>query len=329
MEATELTTIVSQCAANDPSLTSVYICYCAALRSEGAMQSLVEALQKNTCVTSLSVVHCGLDDALATQLAEVVRSTQTLVEVDLSRNKIGNEGASALAKALAENESVRTLDLGTNKIGDVGATAIAHALAKNETLWRLHLQRNAVQSFGAEALARALKKNASLVALNLRNNELLDDGASELAKGLRVNKGVTYVDVGSNKILDYGLKMMAIALRDNPNLTRVVWDDNTADDTRILKALLKFERRNQEKCRAKFVQAARLLGVSQVDQYIVVDRELGSQSWRDKAVYTGKDLAFVRDLGEVEVLTSNPLYTEDVAKLILSYVDYRFRFKSN
>lgn len=54
--------------------------------------------------------------------------------------QIGPRGAIQLAGALRQNQSLTELDLRENSLGQTGMKAIADALASNDTMRTLHLQ---------------------------------------------------------------------------------------------------------------------------------------------------------------------------------------------
>ena len=61
--------------------------------------------------TVLDLSNHGLGFGGATALAAALDDNETLVEIRLSGNSIGNQGGIAVARALAANDSVRTLDI--------------------------------------------------------------------------------------------------------------------------------------------------------------------------------------------------------------------------
>lgn len=58
----------------------------------------------------------------------------SLVELNLSYNKIGDEGARKLSKYLIKNQLLTHLNLGNNAISFDGSRYIAQALKLNSTL---------------------------------------------------------------------------------------------------------------------------------------------------------------------------------------------------
>ncbi|KAL7524032.1 hypothetical protein ACHAWF_000790, partial [Thalassiosira exigua] len=69
--------------------------------------------------------------------------------------------------ALAKNQSLRLLNLSRNKIGDEGAKRLATALKDSKTLERMYLYSNAIGDGGAKSLADALGISTSLKVIEL------------------------------------------------------------------------------------------------------------------------------------------------------------------
>ena len=84
-----------------------------------------------------------------------------LTKLELSGNRIGNEGAIAIAEALKVNAVLTTLFLNDNQIGDEGAKAIAEALKSGTAvLTELRLDWINIGDDDAKAIAESLKVNA-------------------------------------------------------------------------------------------------------------------------------------------------------------------------
>ena len=88
----------------------------------------------------------------------------------MSRNIIGDSGASCLARALSVNSSLTNLDLSRNRIGDSGAASLSQAIAANSCLTCLNLRRNRIGPSGASSLSQAVTGNISFINLDLSGN---------------------------------------------------------------------------------------------------------------------------------------------------------------
>lgn len=181
---------------------------------------LAAALQRNSYITSLDLKF----NRLRAEGAKLIAEVTTLKVLDISGNKIGDEGAEALARnfhltsltvtlcsrigfvgvtALAKNTTLKELDLGGNHIGDGGA----QALAENTTLRTLGLQSCGLSLLGIAVLL----KNTTLTSLSLGYNDLKNEGAILLASSTTLFS----LSLMANRIGFQGIK----ALAQNTNLT--------------------------------------------------------------------------------------------------------------
>ena len=141
---------------------------------------------------SLSRTKCGEQGAF--DVAEMLRSNNTLEQLDIAVNPFGCKGVAYIAKALKSNKMLHHLELYNTDCSDEGAVALADMLRRNETLLELWISNldetesiNKVGKVGAVALAGALGVNNSLKYLHLRNNDITDEGFKCLAEALLEN----------------------------------------------------------------------------------------------------------------------------------------------
>jgi Ran GTPase-activating protein (RanGAP) involved in mRNA processing and transport len=214
------------------------------------------ALRLNTTATKFKMAKTTMGSTALAALADALQTkTLTLVEVNLVRCCITRRGATLIAKALMNNKSLTILDLSFNRIGDEGVAVLADALAINTTLAELHLQSVGMSSSGLAAIAEALKTNTSLQKLVMRLErvgtdrgavlvqdsavcnladaleihptlELLaiysvgmgDDGARAIAKALRMQHSLKHLDMSDNPLTVAGVAAVADALKTNSTL---------------------------------------------------------------------------------------------------------------
>jgi len=125
-----------------------------------------ETNKTNETLQSISI--CGHDLQLegATAFAEVLRHNCHLKSIFLGRTGLGPDAATVLAETLENaNNTLKFIDLSYNKIGDEGATAFTNALAKNKGLARISLSENGISDEGAVKLFETLKSNSTLTCL--------------------------------------------------------------------------------------------------------------------------------------------------------------------
>jgi hypothetical protein len=90
---------------------------------------------------------------------------RTLKELDLSANRMTNEGVETLFRGLSlarDRTVLQKLNLGYNRIGNRGAKAIGKCLMANQSLLLLELNDNHIQNDGGEFLFSAMRHNTTL-----------------------------------------------------------------------------------------------------------------------------------------------------------------------
>ena len=106
-------------------------------------------------------------------------------------------GAISISQALMVNQTLLELHMNRNRIGDDGITAIAGSLSNgNTTLVRLHVGWCGIGLAGVTTLAAALLSNQNIRELVLLGNPISLDGAHIIMKSA-VDNGVCE-DVGIN-----------------------------------------------------------------------------------------------------------------------------------
>ena len=88
-----------------------------------------------------------------TLLQRIRDNDPMLTELDLYEQNIADEGAGEIAEALKTNNSLTTIDLRWNKITDAGAKKIAEVLKTNNSLTTIYLGSNQIGAEGVEKIA--------------------------------------------------------------------------------------------------------------------------------------------------------------------------------
>jgi hypothetical protein len=132
--------------------------------------------EKNSNVTSISLRNNQIDDNAARYLSfgigDVKTSHAKLLSLNLSSNRIGDEGAKSLARALRTNRTLLVLNLSSNQIGDAGAKAFADVISKfaltfEEICYRRFVISGRIFDGSAVSLSSSLK-NAIRTKIQLK-----------------------------------------------------------------------------------------------------------------------------------------------------------------
>lgn len=165
----------------------------------------VSALGAASALPSLRVLHLGDNDLEPSHAAALVRGggLRALVSLDLSGNKLGDDGMSSLSAGLP---SVVLLDLSSNWIGPRGAQILAAAKGLG-SLVSLVLDKNLIGDIGAIAIAESESLGA-LVRMSVRDNRIYDEGAEALASSQRL-RSLARLDLSGNPIGKLGISARA------------------------------------------------------------------------------------------------------------------------
>ena len=122
-------------------------------------------------------------------------------------------GAIYISQALMVNQTLLELNMNGNKIGNDGITAIAGSLS-NSNITLLHLRDCIIGLVGVTSLAAALSSNQNIRELRLYGNEITVDGARLIMKSAVDNGVCEYVRISREHLDDEEIKRMMTILDD-------------------------------------------------------------------------------------------------------------------
>ena len=175
-------------------------------------------------------------------LAFVLRNTSELC-VDLSYCSIDDHSLSVLMGELSKHaepsmqegvlHGVIKLNISYNKIRDNGIACIATALWTNTTMRTLYVCNCDISDEGIESLARALAVNRSLLELNISNNQIWINGIAHIATALQTNNTLQTLKVYDCSVTDEGAVLLSSALTTNRSMEclELDWSSTHPDST--------------------------------------------------------------------------------------------------
>ena len=135
-----------------------------------------------TKLSTLHLDHCGLNNSADIQiLADALKNFKNMLNLNVSSNNIGIDGAKILASALKEYRDIHSLDVSYNDIGKYGAQALAHAMKNCTNLHTLDVSHNKIGSDGAIAFADAIEHCSNLSIFELSYNDIDHHGIRAIA----------------------------------------------------------------------------------------------------------------------------------------------------
>ena len=105
-------------------------------------------------------------------------------------------GAISISQALMVNQTLLELYMESNQIGDDGIIAIASSLS-NSSITILEVNRCGISVVGVRSLAEAISSNQNIRTLRLWNNPITVDGARLIMKAAVDNAVCEYVEIDS------------------------------------------------------------------------------------------------------------------------------------
>ncbi|XP_072894300.1 ribonuclease inhibitor-like [Hemitrygon akajei] len=151
------------------------------------------ALRNPECkIQKLGLWGVGLTDSGAEDLASALSTNPSLMELDLSANKLGDSGVKLVSAAL-RNPECKIQKLGLRDVGltDSGAEDLISALRTNPSLRELSLGWNSLTDRWVPALRRLILALPSLQRIELLGNQFRETGRNELRSLQEPRPGLT------------------------------------------------------------------------------------------------------------------------------------------
>lgn len=150
-------------------------------KEETTTYHLAKMVRANRSLSELYLGKHNIGDRGAQLLAEYLEDNATLRVLDVRCNKIGVAGAEAFAILLMRGGGVlATLNLSSNRICDQGGQALGVALRNSKHLLSLDISSNSIGDMGLVAIADALNANTTLQRLLIFGNHFGEQSSDAL-----------------------------------------------------------------------------------------------------------------------------------------------------
>ncbi|XP_057169562.1 NACHT, LRR and PYD domains-containing protein 12-like isoform X1 [Ursus arctos] len=176
---------------------------------------LCEGLRHSNCkVEKLDLSTCYLTDASCMELSPFLQVSQTLKELLVFANALGDTGVQHLCESLRHAKGIlENLVLWTCHLTGECCQDLCNALYTNEYLRDLDLSDNALGDEGMQVLCEGLKHlSCKLQTLWLAECHLTDACCGALASVLNRNENLTLLDLSGNDLKDFGVQMLCDSL---------------------------------------------------------------------------------------------------------------------
>jgi len=169
---------------------------------------------RHTSVTCLCIRGISLPPTVLDILSPALQSMNNLINLDLIRNGLGNDGFLHLSHFLNKNTRLQKLAILQNVIDDLSAAgSLSNAFKNHATLKRLVLSNCGLNNI--PILEELLKGCTRMEALGITRNDFGSEGVSLIANFLHSNKTIGLLQLRGDKITDDDVLVLASVLKYN------------------------------------------------------------------------------------------------------------------
>jgi CheY-like chemotaxis protein len=149
-----------------------------------------------------------------------------LDRLDLSNNKLGNDGLTKLTRAISKRSGCHLVELrlSNNGISHGGIETMMNKLLQHN-LVSLSLDKNAIGDQGCQLVAASLQSMRSLARLNLGFNQIGSRGVNSLMRSLVACESITYLALSGNIMKISGAVALAFTLAQHPRFEQLDVDN--------------------------------------------------------------------------------------------------------
>ncbi|XP_029464585.1 protein NLRC5-like [Rhinatrema bivittatum] len=195
--------------------------------SDSAASLITRDLSSFSTVKSIRLNQCALEaENLPILRSIIIRCTQ-LVELSLSHNAFGDDGAKCLSDILSSRPALKTLDLESIKLTGFGMVCLAEGLHVCSAIEKINLSKNEIGEEGVLVLLSALQEKTHLKSINLHQcSGLSSAGGREMAKVLTTCTSLEEINLGSLSLNEMAILTLAEGLKQMQSVKKLILDSN-------------------------------------------------------------------------------------------------------
>lgn len=177
---------------------------------------LCEGLRHANCkVEKLDLSTCSLTDASCVELSSFLQVSQTLQELFVFANVLGDTGVRHLCEGLMHAKGmIKNLVLSECSLSAACCEPLAQVLSSTRSLTRLLLINNKIEDLGLKLLCEGLKQpDCQLKDLALWTCHLTGACCQDLCNALYTNEHLRDLDLSDNALGDEGMQVLCEGLK--------------------------------------------------------------------------------------------------------------------
>ncbi|XP_070782535.1 leucine-rich repeat-containing protein 74A-like [Enoplosus armatus] len=196
-------------------------------------KALAIILKTDNTITNLELEDNTLQAEGTRHLMETFQTNISIQSLNLSDNQLHFEGADIISRMLLDNHHIKSIKLSGNDFDDSAAKYIADALKGDYVVKELDLSHNKIGDTGGEHLGHMLGTNVAIKVLNLSWNHLCMRSAVGLSAGLKQNSTLKQLQLSWNSFGHIEAESLGQALRQNSTLVLLDLSGNHIDDQAV------------------------------------------------------------------------------------------------
>ena len=209
--------------------------------SDPGLEWIIMGMNKNSLLLKLGISSNNITAKHMLEFSKVI-STSNLQELNISGNKIGDDGCRGIADLLVGIDvpcRLKKLDISKNEITFKGSSGIFLAMRYNSVVTHMNMEENPLGAPAGQSLHFLLLNNFKMVWLNLGSCDLKSGGIGHLSLGLCKNKALVTLLLSNNGCKDLGINSLCEAIVENDTLVVLDLSYNMIQDGCSLAAALK------------------------------------------------------------------------------------------
>lgn len=149
-------------------------------------QPICAACRDSNSLIELVLQDCCLRKSEGQSVAQLLSGNRNLQRLDVSKNRLGDEGVIPIADAIGGAVALTSMTLNANGIGDRGGVPLAKSLRGNRKLQELNIRQNLMSEAG-DHFAEVLSKNTALLRLDFTYNDFKFEAHESVVASLARN----------------------------------------------------------------------------------------------------------------------------------------------